>query len=83
MPGLTVSRRVNETILIGQAVVEVVKLKGNQVHLNVQAPEEVVIRRGELEGVDRGPTKAYSKPSASSDERRRHGGADNTRLGTA
>lgn len=50
----TCLRRPEETLVIGVpnsefvAVVTVVKVRGNKVHLNVSAPKSVPILRGEL-----------------------------------
>lgn len=46
---LTLSRRENEKICIGNdVVIRVVKIKGNQVRLEIDAPDNMVILRAEL-----------------------------------
>lgn len=45
---LVLSRRKDEVIRIGDVEIMVVKIMGNAVKLGVNAPPEVVIRRGEL-----------------------------------
>ena len=53
---LVLSRRENESIVIGDRItVKVVKIRGNQVRLAIEAPKEVRVLRTEL--VDRGPAE--------------------------
>ncbi len=51
---LVLSRRVGETVWIGEGVaVRVLGVKGNQVRLGIEAPEDVLILREEIaDGVD-------------------------------
>lgn len=47
--GLTVSRRVGDTIWIGEdIIVTIVAIDGNKIKVTVQAPKDIVILRGEL-----------------------------------
>jgi carbon storage regulator len=49
MAGLTLTRRLNESILIGDGIrVSVVRIEGCQVRLQIVAPKDVVILRDEL-----------------------------------
>lgn len=53
---LTVTRRLNESIKIGDDVtVEVVRIRGNQIQLKVSAPRETRILRTELKADERNP----------------------------
>jgi carbon storage regulator len=46
---LILSRRVGESVLIGKDVsITVLRVKGDQVRLGVQAPKEVAVQRDEL-----------------------------------
>jgi carbon storage regulator len=46
---LVLSRRIGERVCIGpDVVVRVVEISGNRVRLGIEAPEEVLILRGEL-----------------------------------
>jgi carbon storage regulator len=46
---LVLSRKVGEKVFVGNdIVVTVVEIRGNQVKLGIQAPEDVRILRGEL-----------------------------------
>lgn len=46
---LIVTRKVNEKVLIGDnVIVEVVEIRGKQVRLGIQAPDDVLVLRGEL-----------------------------------
>jgi len=45
---LVLSRKRNESILIGEARIVVVSIEGNKVRLGIQAPPEVQVLRGEL-----------------------------------
>jgi carbon storage regulator len=47
---LVLSRREGQKLIIGDIVFTVTKLKGNTVQLGIEAPQEVKILRGELEG---------------------------------
>jgi carbon storage regulator len=50
------SCRENESIVVGDRItVKVVKIRGNQVRLAIEAPKVVPVLRNEL--VDRGPAK--------------------------
>lgn len=50
---LVLSRRANEKILIGDAiVVSVVRVEGNQVRLGISAPREVPVLRSEIAPID-------------------------------
>ncbi|QDU74452.1 hypothetical protein Pan97_14600 [Bremerella volcania] len=46
---LVLSRKVGQTILIGNTEVHVLKIHG-QVRLGIEAPKDVPIRRGEMDG---------------------------------
>lgn len=46
---LTVSRRTGEEVLIGDdVIIRVVRIRGSQVQLEIEAPDEKLILRGEL-----------------------------------
>jgi carbon storage regulator len=46
---LILSRKVNEKIQLGNDVtITITKIKGGRVHVAIEAPKEVKIRRGEL-----------------------------------
>ena len=45
---LVLSRKLNESIVIGNVVVKVVHLDRTRVRLGIVAPEDVSVRRGEL-----------------------------------
>lgn len=46
---LVLSRKIGETLKLGEHItVKVVKVAGKVVRLAIEAPEEVVVRRGEL-----------------------------------
>lgn len=45
---LTLSRKIGETIVIGDVVIEYASRKGDRVRLRIAAPPEVKVRRGEL-----------------------------------
>ncbi|MEK6806410.1 MAG: carbon storage regulator CsrA [Pseudomonadota bacterium] len=48
---LILTRRVGETIVIGdQIVVSVLGLKGNQVRIGIKAPKDVAVHREEVAG---------------------------------
>ena len=50
---LVLSRKLNQEILIGDNIrITVLKVKGNTVRLGIDAPRDVHVLRGELEGVD-------------------------------
>ena len=60
---LVLSRKVGETVIIGQEiVVTVLAIRGDRVRLGIEAPREVGIRRSELAERD--------EPVAESDDRR-------------
>ena len=45
---LILTRRTGETIVIGESIrVTVLKTRGNHVQLGIQAPTDVIIKRGE------------------------------------
>jgi carbon storage regulator len=49
MSGLSLSRKVGETVVIGNdIVVTVSKVKNNRVQVKIKAPSDVTILRGEL-----------------------------------
>jgi len=45
---LVLSRRVNETIIVGEVVFKVVEIRGGKARVAVEAPQHVHIVRGEL-----------------------------------
>jgi carbon storage regulator len=49
---LVLTRKENESIVVdgGQIVLTVLKIRGNQISLGIQAPKEVSILRAELKG---------------------------------
>lgn len=50
---LVLSRKIGERIVIGhEVVVTVIAVRGRQVRLGLKAPEDVGIRREEIEAVD-------------------------------
>ncbi len=65
---LVLSRKVNDTIVIGDTVkIQVIKIKGNTIRLGIEAPSDVKILRGELApygvGSERGTdTKSTDQP---------------------
>jgi carbon storage regulator len=47
---LVLSRKMNESIVIGDnIVVKVVEIHGNRVRLGIEAPADVVVHRGEVQ----------------------------------
>ena len=51
---LALTRKVNEKIQLGEHItLTVTKIKGNRVHIAIDAPDEVKILRGELTEVTR------------------------------
>jgi carbon storage regulator len=62
---LVLSRRKVESLVIdGRVVVQVLEIRGKCVRLGIEAPPEVVVRRGEL------PPAAFEGIAASGDARR-------------
>lgn len=60
---LVLSRRESERILVGGSiVVTVVRVSGDKVRLGIEAPEDVVVLRGELE-----PHTADAAPASGSE----------------
>lgn len=56
---LILTRRAEESVAIGDdVIVKVISIKGNQVVIGFEAPEEVVIRRTEIEWL---PDEEYKK----------------------
>lgn len=50
MPGLILTRKEDESILIGDDVrVTVLSIEGNRVRIQIEAPDEVLIMREEVE----------------------------------
>lgn len=50
---LVLSRKIDETIIIGDSVkIKVVQIKGNRVRIGIEAPSDVKIIRGELAPYD-------------------------------
>lgn len=45
---LVLSRKVNQTLVMGEITVTVTRIEGNRVLIGVQAPDEVRVMRGEL-----------------------------------
>ena len=50
---LLLGRNLNQSVRIGDVVVRVLKFRGRQVVLGIEAPGDVDIVRGELEGVNK------------------------------
>jgi carbon storage regulator len=50
---LVLSRHVDESIVIGEIVVTVTKIKGNTVKIGIEAPREINVLRAELEVKER------------------------------
>lgn len=48
MPNLILSRRLGETIMVGEAAVTVERIHGDNVRLSIQAPREVPVHRREI-----------------------------------
>lgn len=58
---LILTRRVGETVVIGEdIVVTVLSIKGNQVRIGVQAPKDVAVHREELLKRQRPVTEAVA-----------------------
>lgn len=55
---LVLSRKVGESIRIGDITIEVARLRGNKVRLAIAAPRKTRIVRGELDDNDHPPAKA-------------------------
>jgi carbon storage regulator len=61
---LVLSRKLNEEILIGENIrIKVVMIRGNQVRLGIEAPDDVAIIRQELCDPARGPATADRPPA--------------------
>ena len=58
---LVLSRRVGESIRIGNAVLTVLKIKGRQISVGVEASKEIPVQRTEL---DRRPPPNPKQPVA-------------------
>jgi Carbon storage regulator (could also regulate swarming and quorum sensing) len=58
---LLLARRLNESFRIGDVLVKVVGFRGRQVVLGIEAPREVDIVRGELEGVNKPVNKRVNE----------------------
>ncbi|WP_153556013.1 carbon storage regulator [Roseimaritima sediminicola] len=51
---LILSRKAGETIQIGSdVVIKVTNIRGGRVQIGIEAPQEVAIRRGDLEPLDK------------------------------
>jgi carbon storage regulator len=62
---LILTRRVGETVVIGEdIVVTVLSIKGNQVRIGVQAPKDVAVHREELLKRQRPAEAAIAKVDA-------------------
>ena len=63
---LVLSRRIGETICIGQDVtISVVKISGNRVRIGIEAPQDVEVLRGELTSWQSNIPEAPSPATAS------------------
>jgi len=62
---LVLTRRINETLLIGPDITMVVlDIKGNKIRLGIVAPDEMPIRRQEgLDKIDLATTNSYPRSS--------------------
>jgi len=61
---LVLARKIDQTIVInGQTVIKILRRKGNQVWIGIDAPKSVHVRRGELK-----PESEDAKDNGSSDE---------------
>ena len=58
---LLLGRNLNQSVRIGDVVVRVLKFRGRQVVLGIEAPRDVDIVRGELEGVNKPVNKPVNK----------------------
>ena len=58
---LLLGRNLNQSVRIGDVVVRVLKFRGRQVVLGIEAPGEVDIVRGELEGVNKTVNKRVNR----------------------
>ena len=64
---LILTRRVGETLMIGDAItVTVLGVKGNQVHIGITAPKDVSVHREEI----------YQRIQNAEDPEKRGGGTD-------
>jgi carbon storage regulator len=71
---LVLSRKLNETVYVGDdIVIKVVKIKGNVVGLGIEAPASVKVMRSELLAQDKNPLPKESAPNAKSDTSRKTG----------
>lgn len=61
---LVLSRNQGETIHAGGVVIHVVRVKGGQVRIGIQADKEIKILRGELIDVPRGTDSGNSDGSS-------------------
>ena len=54
---LVLTRKENESVVVdgGQIVLTILKIRGNQISLGIQAPREVSVLRAELNGAGRTP----------------------------
>ena len=60
--GLTITRRIEQTVCIGEATVKITKLSPSSVKLCITAPSDLPIRRGELEPRTDGGPEADASP---------------------
>lgn len=66
---LILTRRAGEVIRIGDEIaITVMRIKGNQVRIGIDAPKSLPVRRDELERTDDSPTDSFVRLEVDSRE---------------
>ena len=69
---LVLSRKPNQTIVInGQVVIRINQIRGNQVSIGIEAPDNMRILRGELQEAQELPSKQGPEPQSIVTKRQR------------